>query len=117
MAFDIYLDPNDSDPYKPDETSPLSGSSHCSSSSLVVSALRVLANDIECEDGIANACVEEAADRIEELVEERDMLRNAISGIRDAVLNERFQLAGAGLDCDQVNAVLGIIDDHVTLDD
>ena len=102
---------------KPKDTDRDSCASHCSSSSVVVSALRVLANDIECEDGIANACVEEAADRIEELVEERDMLRNAILGIRDAVLYERFQLAEAGLDCDQVNAVLGIIDDHVTLDD
>jgi hypothetical protein len=36
----------------------------------------------------------------------------ALDEIRNAVLHERFQLAEAGLDCDQVNAVLGIIDDH-----
>jgi hypothetical protein len=33
--------------------------------------------------------------------------------MRDAVLNERGSLAEAGLDSDQVNAVLGVIDDYM----
>lgn len=71
----------------------------------LVSALRVLSRDVQCEDGVANAAIAEAADRIE-------ALSSSIELIRDAVLNERHQLAEAGLDCDQVNAVLGIIDDN-----
>lgn len=43
------------------------GSSHGSSSAVLVSALRVLASDIQCDDGVANACVAEAAERIEQL--------------------------------------------------
>lgn len=38
-------------------------------------------------------------------------LSMALDEIRDAVLHKRFQLAEAGLDNDQINAVLGIIDD------
>jgi hypothetical protein len=33
----------------------------------LVEALRILAKDIESDDGVANACIEEAANRIEEL--------------------------------------------------
>ena len=36
-------------------------------SKILVSALRVLVREIYSEDGIANACIAEAADRIEEL--------------------------------------------------
>lgn len=79
---------------------------HCSSSDrTLVLALRALARDVQCEDGIANAAILEASQRLE-------ALSNAIENIRDAVLYERHQLAEAGLDCDQVNAVLGIIDDN-----
>lgn len=73
----------------------------------LASAMRTLSRDIVSGDGIANAAILEAAERIKELSE-------SIELIRDAVLHERFQLAGAGLDCDQVNCVLGIIDDHDT---
>jgi hypothetical protein len=38
--------------------------------------------------------------------------RKAVDAVRDAVLNERFGLAEAGCDSDQINAVLGIIDDY-----
>ena len=41
----------------------------------LVSALRKLSRDIESGDGIANACVAEAADRIEELATELDDAR------------------------------------------
>ena len=33
--------------------------------------------------------------------------------MRDAVLNERGSLAEAGLDSDQINAVLGVIDNYI----
>lgn len=33
----------------------------------LVKALRVLVNDIQCEDGVATACIAEAADTIEKL--------------------------------------------------
>lgn len=51
------------------------------------------------------SAMSEAADAIEALTKSLD-------DIRDAVLHERFQLAEAGLDGDQVNAILGIIDDN-----
>lgn len=44
----------------------LSGT-HCSSSAALVSAMRILANDIQSDDGVANAAIREAADRIEQL--------------------------------------------------
>ena len=37
----------------------------------LISALRILARDIQSGDGCANACLLEAAQRLEELVEER----------------------------------------------
>jgi hypothetical protein len=37
----------------------------------LISALRILARDIQSGDGVANACLLEAATRLEELVEER----------------------------------------------
>lgn len=53
-----------------------------------------------------------AADEIIRLRDERDAMRNVIDDIRDSVLNERNHLAEAGLDCDQINAVLANIDDE-----
>lgn len=38
-----------------------------SSNENIVQALRILADEIQSMDGIANACIAEAADRIEEL--------------------------------------------------
>lgn len=42
----------------------------------LISALRILVRDIQSDDGVANACIAEAADRLEEL---KDML-----GLREA---------------------------------
>jgi hypothetical protein len=39
----------------------------------LISALRILARDIQSGDGCANACLLETAARLEELVEERKM--------------------------------------------
>ena len=36
----------------------------------LIKALRILAIDIQSDDGIANACISEGADRIQELDEE-----------------------------------------------
>lgn len=41
----------------------------------LVQALRILANDIHCEDGVATSVIREAADRIETLEEECKRLR------------------------------------------
>lgn len=38
-----------------------------SSTETLIAALRVLANDIQSQDGVANAAIAEAADRLEEL--------------------------------------------------
>jgi hypothetical protein len=37
-----------------------------SSTEAIISALRILARDIQSEDGVANAAIAEAADRLEE---------------------------------------------------
>lgn len=41
----------------------------------LIAALRILARDIQSDDGVANAAIAEAADRLEELKSEVDMLR------------------------------------------
>lgn len=76
-----------------------------SSDKTLIAAMRVLAAEIQSSDGVVNAAILEAAERL-------DSMHEAIETIRDSVLHERFQLAEAGLDSDQVNAVLGIIDDN-----
>lgn len=47
-----------------------------SSNEALVSALRILAQDVESVDGVAGAALQEAADRIEELAFEVEDLRN-----------------------------------------
>lgn len=44
---------------------------------ILVAALRILAKDIQSDDGVANAVIFEAADRIEELAREIKDLTNA----------------------------------------
>jgi len=51
----------------------------------IISALRVLANDIQSGDGVANAAIAEAADRMEELCSELSFYRK---------LNKNFVEAG-----------------------
>lgn len=41
----------------------------------LIKAMRALANDIQTDDGIANAAIREAADRLEELQAENERLR------------------------------------------
>jgi len=54
------------------------GGTHCSSSATLVSAMRILANDIQSDDGVANAAIMEAADRIEQLLEAVKVLHDLL---------------------------------------
>jgi len=49
---------------------------------VIISALRILARDIESGDGVANATIAEAADRLEELDDSAEYA--ACKGLRDA---------------------------------
>jgi len=42
---------------------------HRTETRVLVEALRILARDIQSEDGVANACIAEGANRLEELNE------------------------------------------------
>ena len=46
-----------------------------SSTETLISALRILANEIETDDGIVNACLLEASNRLETLSEELEDAR------------------------------------------
>lgn len=54
------------------------GGTHCSSSATLIAAMRILANDIQSEDGVANAAISEAADRIEQLAEAVKVLHDLL---------------------------------------
>ena len=58
-----------------------------SDTTTLVRALRVLARDIHCDDGVATQCITEAADAIERLLltdEEREAIEQAIGRELDA---------------------------------
>jgi hypothetical protein len=42
---------------------------------ILIKALRILARDIQSDDGVANACIVEAAGRLQELINEVNMLK------------------------------------------
>lgn len=57
-----------------------------SSTETIITAMRILAEDIQSEDGVANAAIREAADRLEELASElarmkrnRDMWKGQVA--------------------------------------
>jgi hypothetical protein len=52
---------------------------------VLIAALRILVDDISSEDGVANACIAEAADRLEELVADNEKLSAAIIKMKDAI--------------------------------
>jgi uncharacterized protein Yka (UPF0111/DUF47 family) len=54
----------------------------------LIKALRILANDIESDDGVANACVAEAADRLEEL-------ENKIDDLEIKLMRDTYRLRGS----------------------
>lgn len=45
-----------------------------SSTEMIIDALWILSSDIESEDGVANAAIREAAQRLEDLERDRDFL-------------------------------------------
>jgi hypothetical protein len=64
-----------------------------SSTTTLISALRILAGDIKSEDGVANAAIAEAADRMEELERENIKLRERIAfeASMNAQLKEKLE--------------------------
>jgi len=51
----------------------------------IIKALRVLVNDIQSPDGVPNACVAQAADRLEELQRENNKARAEVQRLKDHV--------------------------------
>ena len=51
---------------------------HKTSTETLITALRVLARDVQSEDGVANSCLREAADRMEELNQIVDQATNVV---------------------------------------
>ena len=51
----------------------------------LVAALRQLASDIKSPDGVANAAIAEAADRLEEMQENLEILRSALAQAQQTV--------------------------------
>lgn len=66
-----------------------------SSTPAIISALRILARDISSEDGIANAAIAEAADRLEEIDSDLTAIRAAAIRLRDC--KGRFHTEQAAL--------------------
>ena len=54
-----------------------------SSTTTLISALRILARDIKSDDGVANAAIAEAADRLEELSRENARLQMELNASRE----------------------------------
>ena len=54
----------------------------------LIKALRILAKDIESDDGVANACVAEAADRLEEL-------DNKVTELDVKLMRKTYRLRGS----------------------
>jgi len=54
----------------------------------LIKALRILSRDIESDDGVANACVAEAADRLEEL-------ENKIDDLEVKLMRNTYRLRGS----------------------
>lgn len=52
---------------------------HRTETSTIVAAMRELARTVQCDDGVANAAISEAADRLAELDGERAVLRGMLA--------------------------------------
>ena len=66
-----------------------------SSNKSIHDALRVLARDIQSEDGAANVAIAEAADRISELGIENDRLHDENAALREALASAEVGLKHA----------------------
>ena len=58
----------------------------------LIKALRILAEDIESGDGVANACIAEAADRLEEQYK-------VMQHMQDSIINKPIILGADTKDC------------------
>ena len=58
----------------------------------IISALRVLARDIQTDDGVVNACIEEAAGRLEELERANKNMQCSCDAWEDEVIKLRKEL-------------------------
>jgi hypothetical protein len=54
-----------------------------SSTETLIKALRILARDIQSNDGVANAAIYEAADRLEELQAEKALEKEVITAYKN----------------------------------
>lgn len=57
-------------------------------SKTLIKALRILSEDVQSDDGVANACIAEAADRIEEL-------EAKVSELNQKLCRDIFRLRGS----------------------
>jgi hypothetical protein len=57
-------------------------------SNTLIKALRILSEDVQSDDGVANACIAEAANRIEEL-------ELKVSELNQKLCKEIFRLRGS----------------------
>jgi len=57
-------------------------------SKTLIKALRILSEDVQSDDGVANACIAEAANRIEEL-------EDKVSELNQKLCKEIFRLRGS----------------------
>ena len=57
-------------------------------SKTLIKALRILSDDVQSDDGVANACIAEAADRIEEL-------EAKITELNVKLIKDTFRLRGS----------------------
>lgn len=70
----------------------------------LIEALRILVNDIQSDDGVANACIAEAANRLAELTENKDTPNDA-KGVLQDVIDMRNYLEEY-LDSKQLNTII-----------
>ena len=70
----------------------------------LIEALRILSRDIQSDDGAANACIAEAANRLAELTENKDTPNNA-KGVLQDVIDMRNYLEEY-LDSKQLNTII-----------
>ena len=71
-----------------------------STTETLISAMRILANDIASHDGVANAAIAEAADRLEELQADNDALRDRVSVLESDRYDLCISLRAAGTERD-----------------
>ena len=59
----------------------------------IIEAMRILAEDIQSEDGIANAAIREAADRLHEMNAETERLGRNIDMLKGQIARQSEEIA------------------------